>query len=142
MAGNDPIVFISESRVRPGKAAPLRAFLAMGARGLEAMKPNTLAFLAYLDEAETTLTIVHVFANPDGLDDHVAGAGERSSAADEFIETASMTVHGNASAVGMAAIRHGLAASVPVKTGATYVDGFMRLSATHISEGDTSITGG
>jgi hypothetical protein len=142
MAATDPIVFISRSRVKPGKAPALREFLTMGSKGLADAKPNTLALLAYMDEAETTLTIVHVFANADGLDDHVGGAGERSSAAGEFIETAAMTVYGSAGDVGMAAIRHGLPETVPVDSGAEYVAGFLRLAAPSPTQSDTSISGG
>ena len=83
---DQPIVFISESRVLPGKAEGLRAFLEQGSKQLEAVKPQTLGFLAYLDETAMTLTIVHVFADAAGFDAHVAGADRRSAAAEEFIE--------------------------------------------------------
>jgi hypothetical protein len=142
MTAEDPIVFISKSRVRPGQAQALRAFLEMGAKSLAVAKPDTLAFLAYLDEAATTLTIVHVFANADGLEAHVAGAAQRSSRAAEFIETASMTVYGAPSAAGEAAIRHGLASDVPVEVGAAWVDGFLRLAPPSSVRSDTAITGG
>jgi quinol monooxygenase YgiN len=142
MAASDPIVFISRSRVKPDKAAALREFLAMGSKGLAEAKPNTLAFLAYLDEPETTLTIIHVFANADALDDHVGGAGERSSAAGEFIETAAMTVYGSATDAAMTAIRHGLPDTVPVDSGAEYVAGFLRLAPPSPTQSDTSISGG
>jgi hypothetical protein len=53
-----------------------------------------------------------------------------------------MTVYGSVSEVGMAANRHGLSAEVPVETGASYVDGFLRLAGPGAAETDTSITGG
>lgn len=58
MTTDGPIVFISLSRIRPGQLDGLRSFLAVGVPALEAAKPRTLAFLAYVDEASMTLTIV------------------------------------------------------------------------------------
>ena len=48
MPADDPIVFISHSRIRPAKVDGLRSFLAVGAPALEATKSKTVAFLAYV----------------------------------------------------------------------------------------------
>ena len=102
--GDDPIVFITESRVRPGMADAVRAFLDRGSQELAAIKPQTLAFLAYLDDAATTLTIVHVFADAGGFAAHVEGADTRSAAAGELIETLALTIYGTPTASTLAAI--------------------------------------
>ena len=51
MTADGPIVFISRSRIRPGKLDGLRSFLATGVAALEVAKPRTVAFLAYVDES-------------------------------------------------------------------------------------------
>ena len=67
MTTDRPIVFISHSRIRAGHLDGLRSFLTVGVPALEAAKPRTLGFLAYVDEASMTLTIVHLFANAAGF---------------------------------------------------------------------------
>lgn len=130
MAGTDgPIVFISESRVRPGMADAVRTFLDKGAQQLAAAKPQTLAFLAYLDEAATTLTIVHVFADAGGFAAHVEGADTRSAAADELIETLALTIYGTPTASTLAAIEPSTPPSATIEVGAGFVGGFLRGSA-------------
>ena len=128
MATDGPIVFISQSRIRPGQLAGLRSFLAVGVPALEAAKPKTLAFLAYVDEASMTLTIVHQFANAAGFAAHIEGAGDRSDAAAAFIEPLAMEIHGAADEATIAAIRSGLPDNVLVLIRADYLGGFLRLS--------------
>jgi hypothetical protein len=127
MATDDPIVFISQSRIRPGQLAGLRSFLAVGVPALEAAKPRTLAFLAYVDEASMTLTIIHQFANAAGFAAHVEGADDRSDAAAAFIEPLAMEIHGAADEATVAAIRSGLPSGIPVLIRANYLGGFLRL---------------
>jgi hypothetical protein len=127
MATDGPIVFISQSRIRPGQLAGLRSFLAVGVPALEAAKPKTLAFLAYVDEASMTLAIIHQFANAAGFAAHVEGADDRSDAAEAFIEPLAMEIHGAADEATVTAIRSGLPSGVPVLVRADYLGGFLRL---------------
>ena len=128
MATDGPIVFISQSRIRPGQLAGLRSFLAVGVPALEATKPKTLAFLAYVDESSMTLTIIHQFANASGFAAHVEGADERSDAAAEFIEPLAMGIYGPADEATISAIRSGLPSGVPILVRAGYLGGFLRQS--------------
>ena len=123
---DEPIVFISESRVRPGMADAVRAFLDHGAQQLAMAKPQTLAFLAYLDDAATTLTIVHVVANAAAFAAHVEGADTRSAAADELIETLALTIYGTPTASTLAAIKSSTPPGASIEVRAGYVGGFLR----------------
>jgi hypothetical protein len=125
---DEPIVFISESRVRPGMAGAIRTFLDKGAPQLAAAKPETLVFLAYLDAAAKTLTIVHVFADAGGFAAHVEGADSRSAAAAELIETLSLTIYGTPTASTLAAIRASTPRSASIEVRAGFVGGFLRRS--------------
>ena len=126
MTADRPIVFISRSRIRPGMLDGLRSFLAAGVSALEAAKPRTVAFLAYVDESSMTLTIVHLFANAAGFAAHVDGADDRSDAAAIFIEPLAMEIHGAPDEATIGAIRSGLPSDVPVLIGADYLSGFFR----------------
>jgi hypothetical protein len=95
---------------------------------LEAAKPKTLAFLAYVNEASMTLTIAHLFANAAGFAAHVEGADDRSDAAAAFIEPLAMEIHGAADEATIGAIQSGLPSDVPLVIGADYLSGFLRLS--------------
>ena len=128
MTADGPIVFISRSRIRPGKLDGLRSFLAAGVSALEEAKPRTVAFLAFVDESSMTLTIVHLFANATGFAAHVEGADDRSAAAAIFIEPLAMEIHGAADEATIAAIRSGLPSDVTVLIGTEYLGGFLRMS--------------
>ena len=128
VATDSPIVFISQSRIRTGQLAGLRSFLAAGVPALEAAKPKTLGFLAYLDEASMTMTIVHQFANAAGFAAHLEGADDRSEAAAAYIEPLAMEIHGAAHEATIDAIRTGLPTGVPVVIRADFLGGFLRLS--------------
>jgi quinol monooxygenase YgiN len=90
-----PIVFISHSSIRDGQAEGFRAFIRGGAPALQADKPGTVAFLAYLDEDATEASIVHVFANADAMNAHLEGVQERSEEADAFIRTTAYEIYGS-----------------------------------------------
>ena len=102
---NGEIVFISRSRVKDGKRGELEDFLRRGTPELEREKPDTVAFLPYLNDEGTELTIVHVFHDAAALDAHLEGAGERSEAAYAFIETAAIEIYGPASPGTLGAMR-------------------------------------
>jgi hypothetical protein len=121
-----PIIFINESRVRPGMSSAVRTFLDQGAQQLAAAKPQTLAFLAYLDDVATTLTIVHVFANAGAFATHVEGADTRSAAANDLIETLAMIIYGTPAASTLAAIESSTPPRVSIEVRAGFVGGFLR----------------
>ena len=90
-----PIVFISHSAIKDGQLEAFRAFIRTGAEALEADKPGTVVFLAYLDEDASEVSIVHVFPDADAMNAHLQGVEERSTAADAFIETKAYEIYGS-----------------------------------------------
>jgi quinol monooxygenase YgiN len=89
-----PIVFISRSKIREGKLEGLKQHAQMMMELIQAEKPGTLAFLQYLNEDETELSIVHVFTDADALDKHNEGVAERARGAFEFLEPISRELYG------------------------------------------------
>jgi hypothetical protein len=90
-----PIVFVSHSAILEGQVEGFRDFVRRGAPKLEADKPGTVAFLAYLDEDGSEASIVHVFPNADAMSAHLEGVRERSEEADAFIRTTAYEIYGS-----------------------------------------------
>lgn len=123
----EPILFTSQSRIRPGKVEGLRAFLAAGLPAIQASKPQTLAMLCYLDEAAEVLTIHHLFADAEGFAAHLEGVAERSARADEFIETIGFEIHGQPSDDVLAMLRGAASrAGVELALQPNFVGGFIQ----------------
>ena len=90
-----PIVFISHSAIRDGQVEGLRAFIRRSAPMLAPDQPGTVAFLAYLDEEGSEVSIVHMFPNAEAMNAHLDGVQERSAAADAFIEITAYEIYGS-----------------------------------------------
>jgi quinol monooxygenase YgiN len=89
-----PIVFISHFKVKEGKLEGLKQHAQMMIELINSEKPGTVAFLQYLNEEGTELSIVHVFPDADAFDRHGEGAMERAKVAFEFIELIGREVYG------------------------------------------------
>jgi hypothetical protein len=125
----EPIAFISHFRVKRGKAAEVRAMFAAGATQLAVAKPQTAAFLGYLDRRGAALTIVHLFPDAAAMDLHFEGADERSRAAYDLFEPAGWEIYGTPSPAALATVkREAEEAGVPLTLAPTALGGFTRLS--------------
>ena len=126
---SEPIVFISHFRVKAGQLDAFRPYLREGSATLQADKPRTVAFLAYIDEAGTQATIVHVFPDAEAVDRHVEGSGERSRDAYEFLQPDGWEIYGTPSAAALAMLQEGaVAAGVSLAVRPDYIGGFLRLA--------------
>jgi quinol monooxygenase YgiN len=90
----EPIVFISHFKVKEGKLEGLKQHAQRMIELIQAEKPGTLAFLQYLNEEGTELSIVHVFPDAEAYDRHLEGVGERAKGAFEFIEPMRRELYG------------------------------------------------
>ena len=89
-----PIVFISRFKIKEGKLDGFKQHAQMMIEHLQANKPGTVAFLQYLNEEETELSIVHIFPDAEAYDRHLEGVGERAKGAFEFIEPMRRELYG------------------------------------------------
>ena len=89
-----PIVFISHFKIKEGKLDDFKQHAQMVREHIKANKPGTVAFLQYLNEEETELSIVHVFPNAEAYDRHLEGMAERAKGAFEFIEPIRRELYG------------------------------------------------
>jgi quinol monooxygenase YgiN len=123
---SDPIVFVSHSRVKDGRLEGFREFLREGARALQADKPGTVVFLAYVDASGTEATIVHAFPDAAAMDAHLQGVDERSGAADAFIETTGYEIYGTPSPQVLEAMqRFAASEGVPLAIRPDHVGGYL-----------------
>jgi len=124
---SEPIVFISHSTVKDGQLEDLKDFLRAGTTVLEAEKPGTVAFLAYLGEEGSELSIVHVFPDADAMDLHLQGVDERAGAADEFIQTQGYEIYGTPSETVLATMRrYASSEGVPLTVRPDHAGGYLR----------------
>lgn len=123
-----PVFFISHFEVKEGKLDELRALSEELQAELVQSKPNTVAYLSYLDEGGTRLSILHAFTDAEAMDVHFQGADERSAAAYEFIEPRGWEIYGQASDGALEGMRREAeAAGVSLTVLPDHVGGFLRM---------------
>jgi quinol monooxygenase YgiN len=126
---SEPIVFISINRIKPGKREALAEFSAAGVGVIEATKPGTVLFHAYVDEADEEVCFVHAFGDAEAMDRHLEGADERARAAYEYIEPKRFEIYGTPSQALLDAMRNAAGDTIEVVIRPGTLGGFMRLAA-------------
>lgn len=94
---SEPIVFISTLRVKDGKLEAFKEHFTGNVPRMEASKPGTVVFYAYLNEPRTEVNIVHMFPDAEAMDAHMGGVAERSKQAFEFIVPVRWDIYGSPS---------------------------------------------
>jgi len=122
----DPIVFISRNRVRPGRLDDFLRHYWNSVPLTEAAKPGTLVQLAYLSEDATEVVIIRVFPSAEAMDLQLQGADERSKAAYQFIEPASMEIYGTPSDLTMEMMKKVAGSGIEVSVNPLFIGGFIR----------------
>ena len=93
---SEPIVFISRSRLTPGRRADFVPAFQEVLADLEMTRPRTAVMAAYLDEAGTEISIVHVFSDGAGMADHFVGSEDRIASVAGVITLTGFEVYGPA----------------------------------------------
>jgi hypothetical protein len=94
---SEPIVFISNQRIKPGKLEGYKEYYRQVAELTEANKPGTVAHLGYINEEGTEATIVHVFPDAESMERHMRGVGTIAQKAGEYMEIVSWQIYGRPS---------------------------------------------
>lgn len=113
--------------MKEGELEALREFSLEVWPVLEAEKPDTVFQYGYLDEGGGEVHFVHMFPNAEALDAQMMGAGERSTAAAEFIETYEFEIYWTPSDETLSALRQ--APNVDLVVRPETVGGHIRLSS-------------
>lgn len=123
-----PIVFVSHFTVKPGKLDELRRLARDVAERIEADKPETALYLAYLDDKDMHITFVHLFADAEAMDRHFEGAEERSGVAAELMDPAGWEIYGMPSDAALGSVREAArSAGVNLRVQSEYLAGFTRV---------------
>jgi hypothetical protein len=126
---SEPIVFITHNHIKKGKLDDLKRVSGEVTPRLQADKPRTLVFLAFVDEGGTQATFAHVFADAESMDLHFEGAEERSAAAYEYLDPASWEIYGRPSKAVIEVMRRTAASTgVTLTVQPEYLAGFLRLT--------------
>jgi hypothetical protein len=122
-----PVVFISHFTVREGALDGLRRFAEESEARLREEKPQTVAFLMYLDDASEEMTIVHTFPDADAMDRHFEGSDERSAASFAFLEPRGFEIYGKPSEAALETLQQAAASGLPLALRPQLLEGFLRL---------------
>ena len=121
------IAFVSHFTVKSGHGAALRQLWDSVAADLEATRPRTIAYLAFLDETGDRFSIVHVFPDADAMAAHALGADERSRAAFEHFTPAGWEIYGRPNEAELEMLRQAAtAAGVDLSVAPEALGGFLR----------------
>jgi hypothetical protein len=91
---SEPIVFISNQRVKEGKLEGYKQYYRQVAEQAKANKPGTVAHLAYHNEEGTELSIIHIFPDAEAMELHMGGVDELAKKAYEDVEILSFEIYG------------------------------------------------
>lgn len=127
---SEPVVFISHFGIREGTLDALKQLSEEVGAGILSEKPRTVAYLMYLDDEGTEMTVVHCFPDADSMDLHFEGADERSAAAYEFLEPRGWEIYGTPNEVAIGMMRQAAtAAGVELTVRPGFLGGFLRLQS-------------
>ena len=127
---SEPIVFVSTHRIKEGMLDDLQQLFREVVPLLEAGKPNTVFWQAYLNQEGTELTIFHVFPDADAMDIHFEGADERTQRAYEFIEPERFEIYGSPSNQALTMIRQQAGPGIDLVVKPQPLAGFIRMKPT------------
>jgi hypothetical protein len=94
---SEPIIFISNQRVKEGKLEEYKLYYRQVAEQAKANKPGTAAHLAYLNEEGSELSIIHIFPDAESMELHMKGVDELAKKAYEYVEILSFEIYGKPS---------------------------------------------
>ena len=102
---NTSVVYVDRSLVRPGKLAELKEAIAELSSDFEANEPELIAYLVFLDDTETQMTVMHVHRDVASLELHMKIGGPRFPRFAPLVELKSIDVYGAVNDEVMARLR-------------------------------------
>ena len=126
---SNPIIFISNQRIKEGKLEDYKKNYLQVASMTEATKLKTAAPLAYLNEEGTKASIVHVFPDAESMEVHMKGVDELAKKAYQFMEIESFEIYGRPSDKILAGIMQIAGSGVTLDIKPQSVGGYIRLKS-------------
>ncbi len=126
---SEPIVMISNLRIKEGHVGEYKQFTQEVTEWIEANRPGTAAILEYLSEDETELSIVIVFSGAEAMQAHIQGLGEFPDKSREYAEVESIQIYGKPNEATLKTMRMIADAGLAIKITPQWIGGFTRLSS-------------
>ena len=89
---SEPIIFISNQRVKEGKLEGYKHYYRQVAEQAKADKPGTIAHLAYHNEEGSELSIIQIFTDAESMELHMKGVDELAKKAFGYVEILSFEI--------------------------------------------------
>lgn len=124
-----PLIFVSHSTVKDGKAEVYAKHIRRGAELVEAEEPRMIGFLCYASEDGTEVSTVQVHPDADSLDTHMRVFTENlQSLALESLDTTEVNVYGEPSETtrGVVAQHASMVPGLRVREQPVHQAGFLR----------------
>jgi len=83
---SEPIIFISNQRVKEGKLEGYKQYYRQVAEQAKANKPGTVVHLAYHNEEGSELSIIHIFPDAEAMELHMKGVDKLAKKAYADVE--------------------------------------------------------
>jgi uncharacterized protein YkuJ len=126
---SEPIVFISNQRIKEGKLDEYKQSYRENIGIIKADKPGTVAHLAYINEDGSEVSMVHVFPDAESMDLHMQGVGERAKKAFEFMEIISYEIYGRPSDTVLEMMQQIAGSGVVLNLKLQHMGGYLRLKS-------------
>ncbi len=124
---SDPIVFIARQKIKEGKLEGYKQNFQEVLKFIEPNKPNTIAFLNYVNEDGTEATLIQMYANIESWEQHMLGLGEIAKKSYEFMDVMTFEIYGNPTGAVLTMMTNLAKSGVPVKIMPQRIGGFIRL---------------
>jgi len=126
---SEPIVFISNQRIKNGKLEGYKHYYRQVAELTAANKPGTVAHLAYINEDGTEMSIIHIFPDAESMELHMRGVDELAKKAFEFMEIVSFEIYGKPSDMVLDMMMKIVGSGVALSIKPQRIGGYIRLKS-------------
>jgi hypothetical protein len=126
---SEPIIFISNQRVKEGKLEGYKHYYRQVAEQAKADKPGTIAHIAYHNEEGTELSIIHIFPDAEAMELHMKGVDELAKKAFEYVEILSFEIYGKPTERVLEGMMQIVGSSIALNIRPQLIGGYIRFNA-------------
>ncbi len=92
---SEPIIFISNQIIKTGKLDEYTQYYQQVAENAKENKPGTLSHVAFIDQTDEHVSVIHIFPNVRAMEQHILGVDEIAKNAAEFFSIVSFDIYGD-----------------------------------------------
>jgi len=126
---SEPIIFISNQRVKQGKLEGYKHYYRQVAEQAKANKPGTIAHIAYHNEEGTELSIIHIFPDAEAMELHMKGVDELAKKAFEYVEILSFEIYGKPTETVLEGMMQIVGSSIALNIRPQLIGGYIRFNS-------------